>query len=142
MESSTLNAIGIWFYAKDTKRYLFLLRNDPKHPGTWGLPGGKLEKDENLLGALTRECIEELGSCPETEKIIPIEKFTSADNHFVYHTFFGIVSTEFTPILNDEHYGYAWIDKNTIPRPLHPGLWSTINIDEIKQKIDTVEQSL
>ena len=54
MESSTLNAIGIWFYAKDTKRYLFLLRNDPKHPGSWGLPGGKLEEGESLLGALTR----------------------------------------------------------------------------------------
>ena len=91
---------------------------------------------------MTRECIEELGSCPATEKIIPIEQFTSADNHFVYHTFFGIVTKEFTPILNDEHYGYAWIDKDIIPRPLHPGLWSTININEIKQKIDTVEQSL
>tara|TARA_B110000503_G_C6748264_1_gene250518 strand:+ start:24 stop:452 length:429 start_codon:yes stop_codon:yes gene_type:complete len=142
MESSPLNAVGIWFYAKSTKRYLYLLRNDPKHPGTWGLPGGKVEGKESLLDALTRECIEEIGEFPVTEKIIPIEQFTSTDNHFIYHTFFGIVADEFAPKLNNEHYGYAWIDKTNIPKPLHPGLWSTINIEEVKHKVEIVEKSL
>ena len=142
MESSPLNAIGIWFYSKSTNRYLYLLRNDRKNPGTWGLPGGKVEGKENLLDALTRECVEELGEFPATEKIIPIEQFTSSDNRFIYHTFFGIVDQEFVPTLNSEHLGYAWIDKSNMPKPLHPGLWSTINVDEIKHKVETVEQSL
>ena len=142
MESGPLNAIGIWFYAKSTKRYLYLLRNDSKHPGTWGLPGGKVEDNESLLDALTRECVEELGQFPKTEKIIPIEQFTSPDNRFIYHTFFGVVADEFAPNLNIEHLGYTWIDKNIIPKPLHPGLWSTINIAEVKQKVETVEQAL
>ena len=111
MESSPLNAVGIWFYSVSTGRYLYLLRNDPKHPGSWGLPGGKVEKGESLLDAMKRECSEEIGSFPDTLKIIPIEQFTSADNHFVYHTFFALVSKEFTPVLNDEHHGYGHIDE-------------------------------
>jgi len=60
----------------------------------------------------------------------------------VYHTFFAVVAEEFTPRLNDEHLGYAWIDTDTIPRPLHPGLWSTINIEEVKSKVKIVEESV
>lgn len=142
MESSPLNAVGIWFYSKNTKRYLFLLRNDPKHPGTWGLPGGKVEGKESLLDALYRECGEEIGNFPKTRRVIPIEQFTSNDGRFIYHTFFGIVEEEFSPVLNDEHLGYAWIDSGEIPRPLHPGLWSTINVDEIKSKVRVVEESV
>ena len=142
MESGPLNAVGIWFYSASTGRYLYLLRNDPKHPNTWGLPGGKDESGESLLDAMRRECSEEIGSFPDTLKIVPIEQFTSADNHFIYHTFFAVVTGEFTPRLNDEHHGYAWIDTNTIPRPLHPGLWSTINIEEVKSKVKIVEESI
>ena len=142
MESSPLNAVGIWFYSVSTSRYLYLLRNDPKHPGTWGLPGGKVEQSESLLDAIKRECSEEIGSFPDTIRIVPIEQFTSADNKFVYHTFFAVVAEEFTPELNDEHQGYAWVDSNTIPKPLHPGLWSTINIEEVKSKVKVVEESV
>jgi predicted DNA-binding transcriptional regulator AlpA len=52
------------------------------------------------------------------------------------------LSTEFTPRLNHEHLGYAWIDAGTFPRPMHPGLWNTINIDAVQQKILRVEQDL
>jgi 8-oxo-dGTP diphosphatase len=142
MESSPLNAVGIWFYSVSTSRYLYLLRNDPKHPGTWGLPGGKVESKESLLDAIKRECSEEIGSFPDTIRIVPIEQFTSADNKFVYHTFFAVVAEEFTPELNDEHQGYAWVDSDTIPKPLHPGLWSTINIEEVKSKVKVVEESV
>jgi 8-oxo-dGTP pyrophosphatase MutT (NUDIX family) len=142
MESSPINAVGIWFYSVSTSRYLYLLRNDPKHPGAWGLPGGKVEGKESLLDAMKRECEEELGSFPDTIKIVPIEQFTSADNHFIYHTFFAVVGEEFTPTLNNEHLGYAWVNTDTIPKPLHPGLWSTINIEEVKSKVKIVEESV
>jgi 8-oxo-dGTP pyrophosphatase MutT (NUDIX family) len=119
-----------------------LLRNDPKHPGAWGLPGGKIETGETLLGGMERECQEELGSFPVYQRLIPIEKFTSADSAFVYHTFVCVVESEFTPVLNNEHLGYAWIDEGTWPRPMHPGLWSTINIDAVQNKILRVQQDL
>ena len=141
MEYSTLiNAVGVWFYSIATDRYLYLLRNDVKNPGCWGLPGGKVDAGENLQEALTRECTEEIGIWPEAIKLVPIEKFTSIDNKFSYHTFFCLVENEFVPILNNEHYGYSWIKSGVWPKPLHPGLWTTINFKEILDKIDGIKQ--
>ena len=142
MESGALKAVGVWFRSLDTGRYLYLLRNDSKHPGAWGLPGGKLEPGETLLGGMERECIEELGSFPTYLRLIPLEKFTAPDGAFEYHTWVCVLNTEFTPRLNHEHLGYAWIDAGTFPRPMHPGLWNTINIDAVQQKILRVEQDL
>ena len=142
LESGPVNAVGVWFRSNQTARYLYLLRNDTKHPGAWGLPGGKVESGETLLGGMERECIEELGSFPAYQKLIPIEKFTSADGDFVYHTFVCVVDAEFVPVLNNEHLGYAWIDSGTWPRPMHPGLWSTVNMEAVQDKILRVEQDL
>ena len=142
MESSALKAVGVWFRSRDTGRYLYLLRNDTKHPGAWGLPGGKIETGETLLGGMERECIEELGFFPTYLRLIPLEKFTSADSAFEYHTWVCVVASEFTPRLNYEHLGYAWIDKGTWPRPMHPGLWNTMNLEAVQSKILLVEQDL
>lgn len=135
------DAVGILFYSQSTERYLFLLRNDTKHPGCWGLPGGKIEPGESIIDAVNRECEEEIGTKPNSFRLIPLEKFTSSDGSFCYHTFYSRIDSEFCPVLNHEHLGYAWIDRGNWPRPMHPGLWSTINLDAIKQKISTLEQS-
>jgi 8-oxo-dGTP pyrophosphatase MutT (NUDIX family) len=140
METRSLKAVGVWFRSLSTGRYLYLLRNDSKHPGTWGLPGGKLEAGETLLGGMERECIEELGFFPTYLRLIPLEKFTSADGAFSYHTWVCLVQEEFIPVLNHEHLGYAWIDKGHFPRPMHPGLWNTVNIEAVQNKILRVEQ--
>lgn len=115
------------------------MRNDKKHKFHWGLPGGKVEKGESLVQALERECTEELGSMPEYIKLVPIEKFTGPKNYFTYHTFFCLVADEFIPELNHEHIGYSWIDSGVVPKPLHPGLWATLNINEIYNKIQIIE---
>lgn len=122
---------GIFFYSKNTKRYLYLLRND-KVP-SWSIPGGKIEKNEALLEGLERECIEEMNIWNKSWKLIPIQKFTN--NSFTYNTFFCEVEEEFKPTLNDEHCGYAWVDYYLYPKPLHPGLFSTVNIDLVQEKL-------
>lgn len=142
MEPNLVKAVGIWFYTADTHRYLYLMRNDPKHPGSWGLPGGRVESGETLIEAMDRECREELGYMPEYSRMLPLEKFTTADLGFEYHTFFCIVRSEFQPILNHEHSGYAWIDSGIWPRPMHPGLWSTVNFQAVQNKITTIESGL
>jgi 8-oxo-dGTP pyrophosphatase MutT (NUDIX family) len=121
---------------------LYLIRNDSKHPGAWGLPGGKVEAGETLLGGMERECIEELGSFPAYQRLIPIEKFTSADEMFEYHTWVCIVESEFIPTLNHEHLGYAWIDSGVWPKPMHPGLWNTVNLETIKEKVQIIQNSI
>jgi 8-oxo-dGTP pyrophosphatase MutT (NUDIX family) len=141
LESGTLKAVGVWFLSQGTGRYLYLLRNDAKHPGSWGLPGGKIETGETLLGGMERECVEELGSFPAYTRLVPLEKFTSADGMFEYHTWVCVVDEEFIPVLNDEHLGYAWIDQGTWPRPMHPGLWSTVNLESIQIKLESIENA-
>jgi 8-oxo-dGTP pyrophosphatase MutT (NUDIX family) len=142
MDTGIVKAVGVWFYAVNTRRYLYLMRNDAKHPGTWGLPGGRVELDETLLAAINRECCEEMGFVPEYSKLLPLEKFTTADLGFEYHTFFCTVANEFCPALNHEHIGYAWVDSGTWPKPMHPGLWSTVNFDAVQSKILTIETSV
>jgi 8-oxo-dGTP pyrophosphatase MutT (NUDIX family) len=140
--NNVVSAVGVLFYSMSTNRYLYLMRNDSKHPDCWSLAGGKQEIGETLLQTLERECEEELGSMPNYVKLMPLEKFTSADNGFNYHTFFCIVADEFKPILNDEHLGYAWIDSGTWPKPLHPGLWSTVNFEAVRSKIAIIQTQL
>jgi 8-oxo-dGTP pyrophosphatase MutT (NUDIX family) len=117
------------------------MRNDSKYPNTWGLPGGKCESGETLMQTIERECLEELGMFPEYMRLVPLDQFTSPDGAFSYHTFFCCVVTEFQPILNSEHQGYAWINSNCFPKPMHPGLWNTINFDTFKEKVQTVKSA-
>lgn len=127
---------GVFFYAQNTNRFLFLLRTDDKNPGNWGIPGGKIEKDETLFEGIERECLEEVGFFPAEAKLIPIQKFVN--NTFTYHTFFCLLKEEFMPRLNEEHSGYCWIDVDHYPKPLHPGLFNTINFDIVQTKIKSL----
>jgi len=129
---------GALIYSIKTKRYLFLLRNQKRHAGSWGLVGGGVEIGETPAEALHREVIEEIGSI-QVQKIIPLEKFTSETNNFQYHTYLLLVDEEFIPILNYEHRGYAWTKLEDHPKPLHPGVWRTFNFKSIIDKIKTVE---
>ena len=124
---------GIFFFSNKTQRYLYLLRTDSKNPGNWGIPGGKIDENETLLEGLERECIEEISFWPSNAKLIPIQKFVN--NTFTYHTFFCEVNDEFIPVLNEEHCGYAWVGDNQYPKPLHPGLFSTVNFDVVREKL-------
>jgi 8-oxo-dGTP pyrophosphatase MutT (NUDIX family) len=128
-------AAGVFFYSKSTRSYLYLLRSDFKSP-TWSIPGGGIDKDETLLEGIERECWEEMEYSLDDRKLIPIQKFVN--NAFTYHTFFCEVEEEFIPKLNDEHVGYAWVQEGNYPKPLHPGLFSTVNIDIVLEKLNSL----
>lgn len=132
---------GALIYSRSTHRYLFLLRNQKRHAGSWGLVGGGVETGESPTAALQREIQEEIGSITY-EKIIPLEKFTSDNGTFEYHTYVIPVDNEFVPVLNDEHRGYAWTSIEDHPKPLHPGVWRTFNFRVVLEKIKTVESVL
>jgi 8-oxo-dGTP pyrophosphatase MutT (NUDIX family) len=136
-----IGAGGI-FYCRSTKRFLFLLRDDTKYKNKWGFPGGKIESNETIIGGLEREINEELGIQIDIEKTIPIELFTSDDGNFCYHTFILIIKKEFMPNLNNEHCGYAWVSMEGWPAPLHPGVFSTLKLDSIKDKIKVIVDTI
>lgn len=142
VDSSPIEGVGAFIYCVSTHRYLFLLRNTKKYAGTWGLAGGGIEPGELLLDSLYRELKEELDIDFSNIKVIPIEKFTSDKNNFSYHTFLIPVQQEFTPTLNNEHKGYCWVGLEDHPKPLHPGVWRTINFKEVIEKIKTIETIL
>jgi 8-oxo-dGTP pyrophosphatase MutT (NUDIX family) len=130
---------GGLFLSKDTKRFLFLLRTQGKTAGTWGFVGGKKEPiDQTPYDTLTREISEEVGSVPNITKMIPLEQYTSNDQHFKYNTYIILVEKEFIPTLNNEHSAYAWCDYNSYPKPLHQGVRSSLNNKSIKGKIELI----
>lgn len=108
---------------------------------TWALPGGKMDTGETVIVGLAREIEEELGGRIMEPKLVPIEKFTSEDRGFVYHTFFVSVDDEFVPVLNDEHMGYAWLPLVAIPKPLHPGITRTLTCQEVVEKLRYAENN-
>lgn len=137
MEHSHIGC-GALIYSTNTKRYLFLLRNQKRHAGSWGLVGGGVEPGESPIEALRREISEELGAI-HYDKIIPLEKFTADNANFEYHTYLLTVNNEFVPTLNDEHRGYAWTALADHPKPLHPGVWRTFSFKSVISKIKTFE---
>lgn len=142
MATSTLDknivCSGALFYARSTKRFLFLERTKTKTAGQWGLVGGMAEGDETPWKALEREISEEVGKTPPIKKVIPLEMFTSNDSKFFFHTYLAIIEQEFIPQLNEEHSGYAWTNVNCWPKPLHVGLRNTLQNKAIKEKLQTV----
>lgn len=140
--SRDLSAVGALFISQKTGRALFLLRDQDTYTNTWSLVGGKIEDKETLYGGLMREVREEIGFEPTILKVLPLEYFQSPDAHFSYHTFVVIVPTEFIPVLSEEHKGYSWCSLDATPKPLHPGLYNSLNNKIIKEKLLTVQELL
>jgi 8-oxo-dGTP pyrophosphatase MutT (NUDIX family) len=142
MATSSVNKIicsGGLFLSKNTGRFLLLLRTQGKTAGTWGLVGGKKEpSDATPVDILRREIAEEVGETPTIEKIVPLELFTSNDQNFHYNTYVLIVDKEFTPVLNEEHEGYAWVKYGSWPKPLHQGVKNSFVNKTIKTKIEVL----
>jgi len=140
METGSVNQIvcsGGIFLAKDTHRFLLLLRTQGKTAGTWGLVGGKKEPgDTTPIDILNREIAEEVGAVPSIEKIVPLELFTSTDENFQYNTYVLIVEREFIPTLNEEHAGWAWCAYDAWPKPLHQGVKNSVNNKVVRAKLE------
>jgi 8-oxo-dGTP pyrophosphatase MutT (NUDIX family) len=136
----TIKAAGALFLARSTQRYLFLLRDDDTHTNTWGLVGGRVENDEQIIDCLNREIKEEIGKINNIVKIIPLDLYTSQDEKFEYHTFACVVEEEFVPKLNHEHKGFCWTTLDGIPKPIHPALYNSIQLNELKEKLKSVHE--
>ena len=124
---------GCIFVAKDSGKFCIAHRSAAvEQPNTWGTWGGAIDEGEDPKTAAAREVREEAG-WNGNFNLIPMFVFTHPSG-FRYSNFLAVVETEFTPQLNWESQGFAWVDYGDWPSPLHPGLASLLN-DPASQKI-------
>jgi mutator protein MutT len=132
-------AAGVVFLAKDTGRCLLQLRNsDKRFKNTWGFWGGMIEKGETPYECIQRELTEEIGFVPELAKLNPIDVYQSKDKNFYYYSFVAVVDKEFSPVLNGESAGYAWVNIGIWPQPLHQGAKITLERNGGTDKLHTI----
>lgn len=134
-----ITASGCCFLALNTGRIMLQQRSKSvSHPLTWSFWGGKTEHNEKPIETLLRECSEEIGELPPVEKIYPIHTFVSHDRNFTYHTYVVTVYEEFVPNTNGESAGYAWVELNGWPKPLHRGARVVLEKPDMVDKIYTI----
>ena len=129
MKESKIKAAGGCIVAKNTGRILLQQRTlDGSFPRNWGFFGGKVEANENVAQALLRELAEEISLSVEDDviKIYPLDQYHTRNGEFSYYSFAILVEEEFIPSINHESGGYAWVNTNYIPKPLHPGTRRTL----------------
>lgn len=101
--SSDDNSVAFIMYY-DGDKILWIKRSKD---GTWGFPGGHVEKGESPMEAAIRESREEVKYSPRSgiELIYKnggVNIYTCSDGHFI-------------PLLNDEHTEFAWTSINDCP---------------------------
>ena len=135
----TVHASGCIILCESTQRILLQLRSpDRRNKNYWGFWGGGCEGTETPVETIERELMEEIGFLPEIKKFYPLHKMVSNDDTFEYDTFLATVAEEFIPVLNSESEGYAWVQYDRHPIPLHPGAKLVLQNPKILSKVRTI----
>ena len=120
--AANTNCAGILIRAPGPQ-YLLVKRSDT---GEWEQPGGHIESRESPEEAAARECVEEIGSCPDG--IRWIGRITTNPDGGDYTCFLQDVPAPFDPKLNDEHTEWQWVSPSALPEPTHPEVAKTIGL--------------
>ena len=138
-----LRASGILFRRESDGSVCLLRRSETMQSGTWGIPGGKVDRGEDAKESSIREVEEEVGGLPEgrftgkkyvfrlpltsDDYISGSRHSTSPDENryardgeeFVYTTFlYDVTDDSWVPDLNYEHDDSGWFDPSDLPQTL------------------------
>ncbi len=95
-------------YASCRGEYIFLQQQDD---AIWGVPGGKVEKNESPLKAVIREFFEETGILLKEDSVGHIKTVYISDprKDFIFHAFVYTFKAKPKIVLNErEHQAYTW----------------------------------
>lgn len=120
-DTSKGDCAGILFRTRGPL-YFLLQRKDS---GEWAQPGGHLEGDETPEDAAVRECVEEIGGCPDGLRWA-IRRNSIPKGKGVFTCFLQDVERPFEPVLNDEHTNWGWFAPDQLPEPMHRKVAETI----------------
>lgn len=114
---------GCLLLSRDTENFLLIQRSEyVPAPNVWGLPGGKLDKNEEPEFAAKRELYEETGINLLSRQFSLIYKNEVHAPRFTFYTYACIVENEMTPKLNWESSDFVWCNMSSLPTPLHWGV--------------------
>ena len=111
---------GVLLRAKGPKFLLVKNADD----GRWVQPGGHVEAGESLEEAAVRECTEEVGQCPNTQRYL----FRKSSAEGVEFTCFLQDVDEFNPQIDAESLDVGWFSPSDIPQSTHPEVARSIEI--------------
>lgn len=130
---------GVLLVARDTGRVLLLKRSESvsTEPGTWAIPGGKVDRGETVQTAAIRELREEAGyGGPMVVSAKPIFILEGAD--LVFSTYIGLVEHEFEPWLNWESDDAKWCRLSRLPRPIHFGVKEMMRLVDVDSEARSI----
>lgn len=114
----------VFFCPEDQTVFLTHRSSKMSHPNTWGLPGGRPEKeDDSPLGTAVREVYEEIGTVPKGK--VPVNQHTILTKNHHYIVFIYHFSKQEKKQLNqklrlsDENDNFKWFDINQLPSNTH-----------------------
>ena len=89
---------------------------DGNGDGTWGLPGGHLEINENMQHAAARELLEETGLVSDSFVFANVVNNPEGEKHYI-QIGFSAQNTKGEPKLMepDKCEGWQWFDLNELP---------------------------
>ena len=123
------------FIVNGKNEFLMLLRaKDSKvEPGTWMIPGGKVDFDETMEDTVKREIKEEIGVVLEVVEPIKTNDHILPDQHWVTTTFLCKIKSGEPKILEPhKHDDIKWFKMDEMPENL--SVASTNSLKAYKEK--------
>jgi 8-oxo-dGTP pyrophosphatase MutT (NUDIX family) len=115
----------------DDQRVL-LIKNERDE---WDLPGGKIDKNDNVIETLIKEVKEELNIIIDNYNILQAQKYLFRKQEIIVVTYFSEITNEDPIILSFENIDYQFFSYDKL-NELKLTPWAKDSLDKFKNKFN------